>query len=378
MRTGSLQIWDARSPRDHERWRAAYEAWPEREVFSHSAYVCLFAGPTDRPLCAYMATPGGGVMYPLIQRSIPRSIAGAEGRDTDLVSPYGYGGPFSTGDAAEHAPEFWRQFDEWAASEAVVSEFARLALFPRALLPHPGERELKQLNVVRSLDLSEDDLWRDVEHKVRKNVLRARREGVTIEIDEGGDRIRDFGRIYRATMDRRKARPELYFSDSFFEEIRSRLRGHFVYFHARHEGTIVSSELVLVSAAHVYSFLGGTDPEAFGLRPNDLLKYEIILWAKRAGKRAFVLGGGAESGDGIFRYKRAFAPGGLVPFSVVRRVLDPERYAGLVGAHRAAGRRLAPDWAPDPGFFPAYRAPLAERAAPETDGASGPQFGTPP
>jgi hypothetical protein len=67
-----------------------------------------------------------------------------------------------------------------------------------------------------------------------------------------------------------------------------------------------------------------------------------MLWAKRAGKRRFVLGGGHEPDDGIFRYKRSFAPGGLVPFEVGMRVLDPERYAELSG-----GRETT--------FFPAYR-----------------------
>ena len=51
--------------------------------------------------------------------------------------------------------------------------------------------------------------------------------------------------------------------------------------------------------------------------------------------------------DGIFRYKRSFAPHGLVPFFVGRRVLEPELYAELT--ERAGG-------ASDGAFFPAYRA----------------------
>jgi hypothetical protein len=358
MRTGALQIWDARAPADHERWRTVHRAWPDREVFAHPSYVGLLARRDERPLCAFMETPRGGVMYPLIQRPLPGTAA-----HTDLTTPYGYGGPFATGDAPEHAVAFWRQFDAWARSERVVSEFVRLALFPEGLLPHPGEREQKQLNVVRSLDLSEDRLWRDVDHKVRKNVARARREGVTIEVDQAGTSIADFARIYGATMDRRGGRADLYFSEAFFEAVRSRLAGHFVFFHARLAGRIVSSELVLVSAATVYSFLGGTDREAFVVRPNDLLKYEAMLWAKRAGKRRYVLGGGVAPGDGVFRYKRAFAPGGLVPFCVARRVHDTALYADLAGTRRRCGERLDPAWSPDPGYFPAYRAQLPRPAA---------------
>lgn len=358
MRDGTLEIWDARSPADYVRWRTAQERWPDREVFAHPDYVALFAGPADRALCAFMATPRGAVLYPLIQRPISELGEGAGA--TDLIGPYGYGGPFVTGDGRDHAGAFWRQFEEWASSERVVSEFVRLTLFPETVLGHPGEREQKQLNVVRSLELSEDRLWMDVDHKVRKNVTRARRHGVTIEMDPGGERGADFARIYRATMDRRGARAEMYFTDRFFETIRARLAGHYLYAHARWAGRIVSTELVLVSAAYVYSFLGGTDQAAFEARPNDLLKWELMRWAKREGKRGFVLGGGRLPGDGIFRFKRAFAPSGLVPFSVVHRIFAPRLYSRLVEARTLAGRRIRPDWTPDRDFFPAYRARLPE------------------
>jgi CelD/BcsL family acetyltransferase involved in cellulose biosynthesis len=113
-----------------------------------------------------------------------------------------------------------------------------------------------------------------------------------------------------------------------------------------HGDRVVSSELALVSATSAYSFLGGTREDAFALRPNDLLKVELIRWAKAAGRQRFVLGGGFEADDGIFRYKRSFAPHGLVPFEIGTRVLRPDVYDELT--RRAGGPR-------EPGFFPAYR-----------------------
>ena len=89
-----------------------------------------------------------------------------------------------------------------------------------------------------------------------------------------------------------------------------------------------------------------TDETSFALRPNDLLKVELIRWARATGKQRFVLGGGFQADDGIFRYKRSFAPDGLVPFEVGMRILRPDAYADLT--ERAGGVR-------EPGFFPAYR-----------------------
>ena len=112
----------------------------------------------------------------------------------DLVTPYGYGGAFRTGEADARA--FWRDFDAWAAEQRVVSELVRLSLFPERLLPYPGEREQRLVNVVRDLGPAGGELWMDYEHKVRKNVKKARRSGLRVEIDETGARLDDFVRLY--------------------------------------------------------------------------------------------------------------------------------------------------------------------------------------
>lgn len=337
---------------DHERWVRLYAAWPDREVFAHPDYIALFAGPRDRVLAAYATTPAGWILYPFILREAGNGL-------TDITNAYGYGGPFMAGDAASHADEFWRAFDEWAHRERVVSEFLRFSLFDEHLLPYPGEREQRLVNIVRSLAPSADEIWADYDHKVRKNVNKARRSGVTIEVDTTGARQDEFLKIYFATMDRRDAERGYYFPRSFFEAI-NKLVGQFAYFHAVREGVVVSTELVLVSAHNVYSFLGGTDESAFDYRPNDLLKHEMFLWAKQQGKSRVVLGGGYSLDDGIFRYKKAFAPTGQKSFYVGCRVLDRDRYDQLVAARVALARSVDLSWSPDPTFFPAYRAKLPE------------------
>ena len=339
----ALEIWDARDPADRERWERLHAGWERREVFAHPAYVELFAAASERPLAAFAQTADGWILYPFLLRPIE-----AEDR-FDITTPYGYGGPFRNGEVATAgADAFWNDFGDWARDAGVVSEFVRLSLFDDQLAPYPGERVMAGDNVVRELAPDPDELWRDYEHKVRKNVKRARERGVEIVRDERGERLADFLRIYRATMDRRGARGAYYFDATLFEGIRDRLGGQFAFFHAVCERRVVSTELALVSADNVYSFLGGTESGSFDLRPNDLLKHELILWARDNGRRRFVLGGGYERDDGIFRYKRSFAPGGVVSFETGRRILDPAAYERLVAARGAASQTQ---------YFPAYRAP---------------------
>jgi len=210
-------------------------------------------------------------------------------------------------------------------------------------------------NVVVDLSLSKEALWTQAEHKVRKNVNKAMRNGVTITADDMGETIGSFLDIYRSTLDRRHAQESYYFSPAFFEKIHSCLRGSFVYVNAIHEGRTISTELVLVSAESVYSFLGGTYEDKFPLAPNDLLKFEIMKWGKRNNKRYFVIGGGYEPEDGIYRYKKSFSPDGSRPFFVGTRILDPVRYEVLVRNRRSVEKQNGRDWDPVPGFVPEYR-----------------------
>jgi CelD/BcsL family acetyltransferase involved in cellulose biosynthesis len=119
---------------------------------------------------------------------------------------------------------------------------------------------------------------------------------------------------------------------------------------------IVSTELILLSQCSSYSFLGGTDSAYFDLRPNDLLKYEIIRWSRSKGLKNYVLGGGAAPSDGIERYKRSFAPFGRVDFFTGQRVLMPETYEQLVDLRDARDPLSNADLAVTK-FFPAYRRP---------------------
>ncbi|MCG8448057.1 MAG: GNAT family N-acetyltransferase [Pirellulales bacterium] len=346
-------IWDANSTDDYSQWIAHWKTWPAREVAAHPAYVRLFASETGQQAkAAYWKSPQGSVLYPFVLRPIEAAAydgAIAEGYH-DMVSPYGYGGPFCWGEAPKQSSAFWSHFDKWLADRQVVSEFVRLSLFDNVLLDYPVPTISRLTNVVCPLDRCEDQLWAGVKAKVRRNVNKARREGVTVVCDESGSSSAEFQRIYKLTMNRRQADNGYYFSPDFFRELEKGLAGQFAYFHALRGEAVLSSELVLVSAENIYFFLGGTDTQYYALRPNDLLKYEIMRWGNAQNKKRYVLGGGFEEGDGVFQYKQSFAPDGLVPFCVGRRIHNQQIY-DILTAQRL--ERLPP---PQPTFFPTYRA----------------------
>lgn len=350
-----IELLDARQPAQRTRWSALHAGSPAAEPFAHPAYVELFAEPHDAALCVVAVMDDGGVLLPIIERRLAREPWAQGTSASDWVSPYGYGGAFAWGSALGRAAEFWRGVAALARAREVVTSFARLSLFADEQLPFDGDVAEVGPNVVRELALDEDALWRDYDHKVRKNVQRARRSGLTVEVDEVGRDLAAFTAIYEHTMERRGA-PERYrFTREFFERLTVGLDGSAVYFHVRKGGEIVSTELVLASRHRLYSFLGGTLESAFDDRPNDLLKHEVITWGRAAGRTAFVLGGGYQPRDGIHRYKLAFAPSGEVPFHVGRQVYAPQRAEELVALRRAYEQGLGQAWSPREGYFPPYR-----------------------
>jgi hypothetical protein len=357
MALRQIYFLDGMLPDQQAKWCSLWDNWPHREVFAHPDYVRLFAQPGDRIMCAAMETAGGGIIFPFIMRPLAReSWMPSDAKDCDIVSPYGYGGAFAWNCSENDASDFWSDFEAWAVENKIISSFVRLSLFAEQQIPFAGMVASDRLNVVRPLSLTPDELWYDFEHKVRKNVNCAKRSNVIVEIDLQGRRLDDFLDIYYSTMDRRGADGAYYFSKQFFESLIHNLTGQYAFFHAKCNGVVVSTELVLVSANNIYSFLGGTSYEALAQRPNDLLKYEIIVWGSYAGKKNYVLGGGYGVEDGIYRYKKSFAPNGILPFYVGKQIYDRSAYDHLVLLRRAFEEIQNKAWTPKSGYFPEYRA----------------------
>jgi len=352
-----FRILDAGSAEGLSAWAALWHAWPGRDVVAHPEYARLFARPCDRVVCAAGDDDEGAILFPLILRPLAAEPWARTGeRRWDAVSPYGYGGAFAFGRLEREGAAFWQAHREWCREERIVSTFARLSLFPEQLAAMPGPVEVWRQNIVVPLEGGLDAIWRSYEPKVRKWVQTAERAGLVVEVDREGARLDDFLRVYMHTMERRHADGWYFFPRSFFEAIVERLRGQYAFFHTLRGGEVVSSDLVLCAEEHVYYFLGGTLADAFALGPNYLLKHNIARWAASQGKKRYVLGGGNESNDGLFRYKRAFARCGEVPFRVACLVHDEAACRELAADRAASVAGEGKTWLPRAGFFPPYRA----------------------
>ena len=359
-----LTVWSA-TGEDRRAWLRTLASWERHEVYAHPEFLTLFARPDDAPVCLRYRDDSGEALYPLIMRDLARLPHGGkrfEGWYDAVTAPYGYGGPFvrTDGDVRDVVRRFYAAYASWARETRLVSEYTTFA--PHAATPetYPGDVATKMPVVVKHLTAADIDAT--IKDAQRRSIRRARKVGVTVELDADGDDAEALVRVCAETSARHggfaaghEVTPELV------DAILTRLRDYAVLFHARVDGIIVSSELVFLSGETVVFFRGGTASSAMNSRANQLLKYEICVWAKRAGYRWYLLGGGTgpHEDDPLFVYKKTFATDGVRSLHVGKWIIDAERYHELVASRERHEHALGSSFTPADGYFPTYRAPMA-------------------
>lgn len=340
-----FQLLDFDRPPQNEQWLRLWQSVPSRSPYLHPAFLGGLRTPGERAVCLTYSWGTGFLLFPLAIRPVPTALG--RPRLLDAHTPIGYGGAFVAGERSESGESAaWEAFAAHLHELKVVSVFLRLLpIDDGALAPPwtPAYRSVKP-NVVVSTRAPLDDIWRRYAHKVRKNVKRAEREDLRVQFGRTGDVVAQFVSIYHATMERVGAAESVKFGEVQLHTLVASMADSCLVAVAYSGQEAVSAELMLRSDAYLYSFLGGTVPAGFAKRSNDYLKHEVCRYASTAGLDGYFLGGGFRAEDGIYRYKRSFAPDGEVNYHTLGYVIRDDDYASIV-----------PDPDRQTSYFPAYR-----------------------
>jgi hypothetical protein len=286
------------------------------------------------------------------------SISNTQTEYKQFSSPYGYTGPLTSKEIDEKTiNQFWIDINEWYSKNNVVTEFVRFNLFEN--FNYYNSTLHKTMLNVKGCIINEELQWKLFDSKVRKNVNKAKREGLIskiIYLDITDIEIECFYDIYIKTMIRTKASKKFYYNLSDFKSFIRNNPYNSAICNVYFEEKVISSELILVSKNSIFSFLGGTDEIFFDKRPNDFLKFELINWARRNGKDYYVLGGGYGYEDGIFKYKKSFFPNDIVTFFTGRKIVNDDIYIKLVKLNNTfrINNSLDPLSIEDESFFPLF------------------------
>ena len=323
---------------DDPLWARVYDGLPDaaRDVFHCPGFARLCQRTLYRDwqvLAAVLRTPRSTTLYPFVLRDIGSLLEDRDVADglKDVTALYGRGGPVCDRRVPEDVAAFHAAFGSWCRCRGVVCGFDRFhPVMGNEALAAPETRLFDVGGfVVVDLRHSSDRVETGFKYSMRKALKKGERAGVEVFCEENLDHIDAFFDIYHSTLRRRNARPFYFFSRSFYEKLPRELAGRFVFFYGNVGGRTVTCELALSDGIYCHSFLGGTHAEALAKSPNQVLKRDMIRHFKRRGCHHFLLGGGQERDDGVFHYKRAFAPEGVVPSVVGGTIHHAEAYGAL-------------------------------------------------
>ena len=276
----------------------------------------------------------------------------------DVSSFYGYSGPLYNDKLKnEDLINFWHLVDAWYNKHNVVTEFMRFNLDGN----HQNYSGIiaATLNNVKGVIIDNDEeQWNSFVPKVRNNYRKASGNGLEAKIYNqtiSDEIINTFHTIYIGTMERNKAANNYYFTLNYFKQLIQANPASNAIIIIYKDDIPISTELILLNSATMYSFLGGTVSDYFHLRPNDFLKIEALKWGKTQGFKNYVLGGGRINGDSLYKYKKSFFPKNEdVVFYTGRKIINQDIYEKLVTLNNKYTYTLnEKDIIND--FFPLYR-----------------------
>jgi hypothetical protein len=324
------------APADSE-WKACFQDLPldQRDIFYSPEYANVFdltVNKEDEVYCAKLSSQDGIILYPFVKRNLSKiSSLSIYSEYYDICGLYGRGGVISSAKSRQTLEKFNLYFSNYCKDSSIICNFDRFhPIIRNEIFAFPGE-DVRNIGGFIAVDLrpSIEDIRGSFKSSVNKDIRKGERNGISCFREQNIQHLDDFMRVYGHTMDRNSATKFYYFSEFFFKVMNAEMRKHFNYFYAVFEGKIISCELVLHCGKYCHSFLGGTLLEALPLAANPILKFEIIKYYKQIGCEFFLLGGGSAPDDGIFNFKKAYAPKGIYPSLIGGSIWNQEVYSKL-------------------------------------------------
>ena len=323
-----------------EEWDDRLDALGLTDAYLRRGYLRAGAVLTPaQPLLLHLAGAGGDVVFAALRRTEP----------TDLITPYGYGGPVTAGPDPPVAA-FAGAYGQWCRACSAVSTFV---LFPPLYANQDRDFgfHVEPLSGTIAWELTPGvDLLAGMHRHHRRMVRRALGAGAEVRVAVGApgdvDALMGFRRLYTETMQRAGADDFYRFDDAYWSALADGVP--MVSVEVWQGSEQLAGVLGLTGPPWLHYHLGASSESGRNLGASHLALYALARWGQEQGYSRLHLGGGVGGRrDSLFLYKERFAPGGEIPVAIGKAVHDPARYRELTGQSAVSFE----------GFFPAYRAP---------------------
>jgi serine/alanine adding enzyme len=343
-------------PNQRLKWQYLCDTIDNIDVYFYPEYARLFElhGDGEPYLFVYYESSNDWVIYPFLKRSLTDVFENKHiNKDLfDITSPYGYNG-YLRNKPKINMEDFYYCFHRYCASNNIVSEFVRFHPLLNNILYSPREVTIIQERETIVIDLTQghDQIWSSIQSSCRNKIRKAIKNDIRILQDDEFSEFETFYKLYVETMNRLNANSYYFFSRQWFYSLLNLIKKNTVLFHAYHSNDIVNSALFIFNNTYIHYYLSGSLFQKRNLAANNLLLYEVALWAKSKGIKYFHLGGGYQPNDTLSQFKSSFSPY-KTKFYIGGVIHRPESYEYLCDLRMQKSLLK-----PNSNYFPLYRVP---------------------
>lgn len=250
----------------------------------------------------------------------------------DLVSPYGYAGPYC------NDSEFFKigetEFLVYIQKQKVVSEFVRYHFIynENCLFTQKIENEHNRTLVVFDLSYSWESLWmNNVSQNNRNYCNKFKKEGFEFTVNTEIKELELFISMYYETMQNADATKSFFFPKEYFYELFEKLPEKIMLGRITKDHVTYASVLFFVSGGIVEPYLNGRNLNHKKLPSNVPLYINLAEWAKERGLKLLNMGGGRTHlpDDSLFLFKKRLC-NQFREFYIGKRIHDNNVYQDLI------------------------------------------------
>ncbi|MFJ8526932.1 lipid II:glycine glycyltransferase FemX [Bacillus sp. NPDC094106] len=334
-------------------WDESISYFDNLDIYYSKEYIDLFAlQENGRGEALFYEDNDCKIFYPYIVRKIP-----FENYDyQDIVTAYGYGGPYLIGNK-EKIKNFYKLFAEYCKDRNIVTETIRCHPL---LSNHTYLEEVMDIRYIRkttavNLSNSYEEIFDHYTSSNKRNIKKAFKNGIVVEkATISKENIDIFASLYKETMDRNHAKEIYYFDmDYFYNQVNETSLYECYLLFAKYENQIIAGLMVLLGKKSQFAHyhLGASKTDCLHLRPNNILFDYMVKFCLGKGAKFLHLGGGYSENDGLFKFKNSFTDNNHYGYYVGSKIYDEALYDNLCDVAAKLGSL-------NEEFFPLYRSVL--------------------
>jgi len=321
------------NPIEIPEWDALILSHPESSIFHSSAWARVLVGTYGFTPQYFVGAESGRIVAAIPMMEIKNLLSGPRGvslpfaDQCDLILPEGTG----LEDIVEHLAEYGKQRG-WKAIEFRVRREIPDGVFPYQHYFHH----------LLELSGNEPGVVPKFRKNIRRNVQKAEREGIKVDISTTLEALEKYYRLHCMTRRDHGLPPP---PASFFRNIHRHVVsvGNGIVVLAYHGGRVIAGGVYLGWGDKAYFKYGASDRKYGPFRANQLVMREAIRWYSERGFRNFSFGRTDVENHGLRAYKLGWGTREDTIKKVRYHIRDKRYVSGknrVYGWHNAVFRKL--------------------------------------